>query len=91
MMRKCGEPPNKVEHIRPCPSQPTVRITTTTTMAPIQTVRPFELDYASCTHKQPQQWTRLIRFVAAETSQVHLGQPVDPKLDGNSLSFFRPA
>ncbi|KAI0072983.1 fumarylacetoacetate hydrolase [Panus rudis PR-1116 ss-1] len=27
------------------------------------------------------QWTRLIRFVAAETAQVHLGQPVDPKLD----------
>ncbi|KAI0304049.1 hypothetical protein BC826DRAFT_981153 [Russula brevipes] len=27
------------------------------------------------------QWTRLIRFVAAETSQVHIGQPVDPQLD----------
>ncbi|KAF8204261.1 fumarylacetoacetate hydrolase [Mycena galopus ATCC 62051] len=27
------------------------------------------------------QWTRLIRFVAAETSQVHLGQPVDASLD----------
>ncbi|KZT05592.1 fumarylacetoacetate hydrolase [Laetiporus sulphureus 93-53] len=27
------------------------------------------------------QWTRLIRFVAAETAQVHLGEPVDPKLD----------
>ncbi|KAH7931179.1 hypothetical protein BV22DRAFT_4388 [Leucogyrophana mollusca] len=27
------------------------------------------------------QWTRLIRFVAAETAQVHIGQPVDPKLD----------
>ncbi|KAG8218923.1 hypothetical protein J3R82DRAFT_4631 [Butyriboletus roseoflavus] len=27
------------------------------------------------------QWTRLIRFVAVETSQVHNGQPVDPKLD----------
>ncbi|KAK7681892.1 hypothetical protein QCA50_014854 [Cerrena zonata] len=27
------------------------------------------------------QWTRLIRFVAAETSEVHLGQPVDAKLD----------
>ncbi|CAK5263179.1 unnamed protein product [Mycena citricolor] len=26
-------------------------------------------------------WTRLIRFVAAETAQVHIGQPVDPKLD----------
>jgi hypothetical protein len=31
-----------------------------------------------------QQWTRLIRFVAAETAQVHIGQPVDPKLDGKS-------
>ncbi|KAJ7098588.1 fumarylacetoacetate hydrolase [Mycena belliarum] len=27
------------------------------------------------------QWTRLIRFVAAETAQVHLGQPVDPAID----------
>ncbi|KAI6102571.1 hypothetical protein EDD16DRAFT_1888481 [Pisolithus croceorrhizus] len=27
------------------------------------------------------QWTRLIRFVAAETSQVHIGQPVDSTLD----------
>ncbi|KAF7302288.1 Ras-GAP domain-containing protein [Mycena indigotica] len=27
------------------------------------------------------QWSRLIRFVAAETSQVHLGQPVDSLLD----------
>jgi len=27
------------------------------------------------------QWTRLIRFVAAETHQVHIGQPVDPGLD----------
>ncbi|KAI0705743.1 fumarylacetoacetate hydrolase [Cerioporus squamosus] len=27
------------------------------------------------------QWTRLIRFVAAETAQVHVGEPVDPKLD----------
>ncbi|KAJ7461931.1 fumarylacetoacetate hydrolase [Mycena latifolia] len=26
-------------------------------------------------------WTRLIRFVAAETAQVHIGQPVDPTLD----------
>lgn len=29
-----------------------------------------------------QQWTRLIRFVAAETSQVHLGEPVDKRQDG---------
>lgn len=27
------------------------------------------------------QWTRLIRFVAAETAQVHIGQPADPTLD----------
>ncbi|KAJ7181586.1 hypothetical protein C8R43DRAFT_969572 [Mycena crocata] len=27
------------------------------------------------------QWTRLIRFVAAETAQVHIGQPIDAALD----------
>jgi len=27
------------------------------------------------------QWNRLIRFVAVETSQVHIGQPVDSALD----------
>ncbi|KAJ7858059.1 fumarylacetoacetate hydrolase [Mycena olivaceomarginata] len=27
------------------------------------------------------QWTRLFRFVTAETSQVHIGQPVDPSLE----------
>ncbi|THH21374.1 hypothetical protein EUX98_g8396 [Antrodiella citrinella] len=27
------------------------------------------------------QWTRLIRFVATETAQVHIGEPVDSKLD----------
>jgi len=27
------------------------------------------------------QWNRLIRFVAVETSQVHIGEPVDPVLD----------
>ncbi|KAH9062661.1 hypothetical protein EDB87DRAFT_1605167 [Lactarius vividus] len=27
------------------------------------------------------QWTRLIRFVAAETSKIHIGQPVDPQID----------
>ncbi|KAI9467050.1 hypothetical protein BJY52DRAFT_1208552 [Lactarius psammicola] len=26
-------------------------------------------------------WTRLIRFVAAETSKIHIGQPIDPQLD----------
>lgn len=34
-----------------------------------------------------QQWTRLIRFVAAETSQVHIGQPIDSQLDGGSTVF----
>ena len=28
-----------------------------------------------------QQWSRLIRFVAVETSQVHIGEPVDHTLD----------
>ena len=32
-----------------------------------------------------QQWTRLIRFVAVETSQVHIGQPVDPQLDSEAV------
>lgn len=27
-------------------------------------------------------WTRLIRFVAVETAAVHIGEPVDPNLDG---------
>ncbi|KAJ6532261.1 hypothetical protein DFH09DRAFT_1044220 [Mycena vulgaris] len=27
------------------------------------------------------QWTRLIRFIAAETAQVHIGQPIDATLD----------
>ncbi|KAF5320906.1 hypothetical protein D9619_000720 [Psilocybe cf. subviscida] len=27
------------------------------------------------------QWTRLIRFIAAETSRVHIGEPVDATLD----------
>jgi len=27
------------------------------------------------------QWSRLIRFVAAETAQVHIGEPIDTKLD----------
>lgn len=31
-----------------------------------------------------QQWTRLIRFVAAETGQVHLGEPLDRWQDGAS-------
>jgi 2-keto-4-pentenoate hydratase/2-oxohepta-3-ene-1,7-dioic acid hydratase in catechol pathway len=27
------------------------------------------------------QWTRLIRFIAAETSRVHIGQPIDANID----------
>ncbi|THG95879.1 hypothetical protein EW026_g5848 [Hermanssonia centrifuga] len=26
-------------------------------------------------------WSRLIRFVAAETAQIHIGEPIDPELD----------
>ncbi|KAI0650930.1 hypothetical protein C8Q79DRAFT_901010 [Trametes meyenii] len=37
------------------------------------------------------QWTRLIRFVAAETAQVHIGEPVDAKLDiGLSIHQKKP-
>ncbi|KAH9939363.1 fumarylacetoacetate hydrolase [Epithele typhae] len=37
------------------------------------------------------QWTRLIRFVAAETAQVHIGEPVDAKLDvGLALHQKKP-
>lgn len=37
------------------------------------------------------QWKRLIRFVAAETNQVHLGEPVDPNQDvGLAFSQRRP-
>jgi len=36
-------------------------------------------------------WTRLIRFVAAETSEVHIGQPVDPNIDvGLAFQAKRP-
>lgn len=31
--------------------------------------------------KIQQAWTRLIRFVAAETSLIHIGEPVDRHLD----------
>jgi hypothetical protein len=34
-----------------------------------------------------QQWTRLIRFVAAETSQIHIGQPVDHQLDSEAVGL----
>jgi len=34
-----------------------------------------------------QQWSRLIRFVAAETSEIHIGEPVDATIDvGLALS-----
>ncbi|CCL98258.1 uncharacterized protein FIBRA_00252 [Fibroporia radiculosa] len=37
------------------------------------------------------QWTRLIRFVAAETNQIHLGEPVDSGLDvGLAFSQRKP-
>ena len=40
-----------------------------------------------------QRWTRLIRFTAVETGgkKIHLGQPVDPKVDGKSLAHYRIA
>ncbi|KAI0307130.1 fumarylacetoacetate hydrolase [Multifurca ochricompacta] len=31
------------------------------------------------------QWTRLIRFVAVETCEIHIGQPVDPQLDRSPI------
>ncbi|KAI9447995.1 hypothetical protein H4582DRAFT_2068560 [Lactarius indigo] len=31
------------------------------------------------------QWTRLIRFIAAETSKIHIGQPIDPQLDAHEI------
>lgn len=39
-----------------------------------------------------QSWTRLIRFVSAETSMVHIGEPVDKNLDGapSLVTFFTP-
>ncbi|KIM63685.1 hypothetical protein SCLCIDRAFT_15500 [Scleroderma citrinum Foug A] len=37
------------------------------------------------------QWTRLIRFVAAETAQVHIGQPVDPSLDVGLAAWNKQA
>lgn len=35
-----------------------------------------------------QRWTRLIRFTAVETGgkKIHLGQPVDPNVDGECLA-----
>ena len=35
-----------------------------------------------------QQWTRLIRFIAVQTSRVHIGQPVDPNVDGTFRLAF---
>lgn len=34
------------------------------------------------------QWTRLIRFLAVETSQIHIGQPIDSSLDVG-LAIYR--
>lgn len=33
-----------------------------------------------------QAWKRLIRFKATETGKIHLGQPVDPQVDGTTES-----
>ncbi|KAF9006712.1 hypothetical protein BDQ17DRAFT_1352250 [Cyathus striatus] len=35
------------------------------------------------------QWNRLIRFVAAETGRVHIGQPVDPNVDVGLAAYER--
>jgi hypothetical protein len=51
-------------------------------MAPIRTVSYLLCPYIAKIDPSTQQWTRLIRFVAAETAQVHVGQPIDPNLDG---------
>ncbi|KAK0206707.1 hypothetical protein DFS33DRAFT_1372942 [Desarmillaria ectypa] len=34
------------------------------------------------------QWFRLIRFIAAETSHVHIGQPADSTLDGKAIEAY---
>lgn len=41
------------------------------------------------THLVEKQWTRLIRFIAAETSEVHIGEPIDKALDGTSVHGMR--
>lgn len=51
----------------------------------------FSNIYTSLTHVWSQQWTRLIRFVAAETARVHIGQPVDAGLDGQHAHISPPA
>lgn len=63
-------------------SGPGVAFLALATMAPIRTVRAMILSNETLMATSLQQWTRLIRFVAAETAQVHIGQPVDPSLDG---------
>ena len=61
------------------------------TMAPIRTVcsRRRPLSWSHSPRGRFQQWTRLIRFVAVETSQVHIGQPVDPQLDSEAFCLTR--
>lgn len=34
-------------------------------------------------------WTRLIRFISKETGNIHLGEPLDPNIDGILLAFLR--
>lgn len=37
-------------------------------------------------------WDRLVRFVAQEDDQIHIGEPTDPELDGacfNSRADFK--
>lgn len=55
-------------------------------MSPIKTVSRFEARRTTLILSL-QQWTRLIRFVAAETSQIHIGEPVDRHLDGTPNSL----
>jgi hypothetical protein len=33
------------------------------------------------------QWSRLIRFLAAETLKVHIGEPIEPLLDGKAFLY----
>ena len=35
-----------------------------------------------------QNWTRLVRFLAVETGRVHLGQPIERNVDGQSFFIY---
>lgn len=41
--------------------------------------------------RRVQQWTRLIRFVAVETAQVHVGEPIDGNLDSMFTLVLHPS